>query len=430
MRKILIIVVLLLNISFHEKDFKINLCIGNYASAQCESWLQYMYQYNLLGGGPGPAGAIPPATNTGTTPGWWSSFTSWMGTAGYSIGQLFNGQGTTTFHSPNQYPGFGGSIYPPGYFNQYNNNGGGGGGSSSSSTQTIDCAGVAGGTAKIDACGICSGGSTGADSCNKPLFNDTLKPAKIPCLPGAVARDTLSDYIINYIKDAPITKNARDSAPFRNFETGFSIRRYSNPSGTQYIYQPKDYNSTTGVTQSAVIANLYPAIADFHTHTDTSANGTKILESPSPRDIYTLLDQSVDPYFINKFQRKFVLSGASTAGEFALVVSDTTKVRQFLLSNPEDSVINVNQSSPFANNWKGTESTGFYKKFNDAKDKFRKEGYPENNIETYANVYILETFNLGLKLQQKVDGKFKELSFVEETDPLTNKKHYRIKICD
>lgn len=432
MKKIIALVVLLLNINFNIKEFKINFSTGYKASAQCVTEYGYnysMYQY-FMQGGPPVSAALPPATGSGTTPSWWASFTSWIGiSASSSIGQLFNGQNITTFHTPSQYPGFGGSIYPPGYFNQYNNNNTGGGGSSSTTTGIIDCFGVDGGTAKRDVCGACVGGTTGADSCNKPNTTDTLKPIKIPCAADAVARDTLSDYILDFIKETPIMKNARDSAPFRTFEVGFSISRYSNPAGTAFSYQPKNYNNT-GASQSVSIIHYANAVSDLHVHPDSTSKGVRLVESPSPVDFGGLIENYFDAFFIKKFDRRFIVSGGTFKGEYALVVSDTTKLRQFNLLHPFDSTFNVDTNSPTQGNWKGSTTSGFYKRYIEAYNKFKEEGYPTSMLETYANVYLLKTQNLGIVIEQKINGKFKELSFVEETEPVTNVKHYRIKICD
>jgi hypothetical protein len=39
-------------------------------------------------------------------------------------------------------------------------------------------------------------------------------------------------------------------------------------------------------------------------------------------------------------------------------------------------------------------------------------GYPRELLQTHATVYKLEINDIGVKLQQKVNGQFKELDFV------------------
>jgi hypothetical protein len=366
----------------------------------------------------------------GTTSSWWSNFTSWLGGVATSIGQLFGGPGGTNSTGP--YGGFGGSIYPYGYFNQYpytyTGNGGGGG------TGILDCQGVDGGTAQTDVCGACVGGNTGLTACNAPTTNDTLKPIVVPCDTNAVKRDQKSDLILNFIKDSAITKNARDSAPFRNFEVSFSISKYGTPSGTGSIYIPKYYNRA-GSTQNAGITYNTRSVADVHTHTDTSSAGTKICPSPSPRDYLVLLNNWRDTanYFINDFDTRYIIAGDSVHSEYAYVIEDTLKAHQFFNNHPLDSIIQTNPSLPNINNWRGNINTvgSYLWTFYQAKLLFKAEGYPERLLDTYANVFMLDTLglDLGIKLQQKVDGQFKELKFIKETDPITGKKHYKITIC-
>jgi hypothetical protein len=414
MKKIIIILVLFFNINVVDNSNCINVTIGNISVAQSGY------------GGPNPCDG----GSGGTGFQWWNSFTSWLTSASTWawLGELFNGSGGGG-SSINQYPNFGGSIYPAGYFNQYNTAGGGGGGGSVPPAAT-DCQTVYGGT--LDICGACVGGSTLAVACDASVIADTLKPEKYPCPVDAVARDLKSDTIFNFIKDSAITKNAIDSAPFRNFEVGFTIRQYAQPNcNTCYTYRPGSYN-IAGATQNVTWTNSINSIADAHTHTAKSDSGEVINESPSARDYYGLMTNTVDPYFIRGYRRKFIFSGDSARAIYATVAEDTAKITMFLANNPLDSVIQTNPNLPNVNNWRGdsTKPTSFFNRFEKAVSRFRKEGYPERLLNTYANVYILDQLNLGIKLQTLVNGSFKELKFEKAIDPITGVEHYKIKICE
>jgi hypothetical protein len=417
MKKIIILLILFFNINIVDNSNSLRLNIGNVSIAQP----------NDGNGGPNPCAG---GGGGGASFQWWFNFTNWLtsNTTWSWIGELFSGSGGWGNTSVNQYPNFGGSIYPTGYFNQYNVVGNGGGGTAG--TSGSECSAVYGGM--IDKCGACVGGSTQAIACDAVVLNDTLKPEKYPCPTDAVARDLKSDSIFNSIKDSAITKNAIDSAPFRKFEVGFTIRQYAQPNcSTCYWYKPTNYNSA-GNTQNVSIDNIhYNCIADGHTHTDTSATGTKINPSPSPYDYIALMGLAINPFYTNGFTRRFIFSGDSARSNYATVAHDTAKNRLFLTSNPLDSVIDTNPNSQHVGNWKKdtTKVNSYFNQFQDAVNLFTLEGYPKRLIDTYANVYMLHKLDLGIKLQTLVNGSFKELKFEQTTDS-TNKIHYKIKICE
>jgi hypothetical protein len=414
MRKILIIVVLVLNVNS-----------GNFVNAQVPCPPGYSNYGPTYPGGP-----LPSASGSGTSPSWWSSFTTFLGYFGISVGQLFNQSNPP----PSPLSAAGSSLFGSYYFNQYQpqNNGLGGGSSSSG----VDCFGVVSGTAYEDKCGVCVGGASQLVACDAVLLNDTLKPEKYPCPSDAIARDLKSDHIFNYIKDSSsnsyITKNAIDSAPFRSFEVGYSIRQFAQPfCSTCPTYKPDGYN-VAGATQNVAWGSFNNSIGDAHVHTAKTALGGPVIESPSARDYSEFIKNAIDPSYVKGFTRKYVFSGDSAHSIYAAVVEDTVKIRQFFINNPIDSFIQTNPNLPNVHNWKGdtTNANTFFYEFNYAIEKFRVEGYPTRLLDTYANVYMLDKLKIGIKLQTLVNGSFKELKFEETIDSSTGKKHFKIKICD
>ena len=277
MKKIIITIIFFLNILPSISKKQVGIVIGHKVYAQCTSTTVGYGTYNSSS-----------ASGGGTTSSWWSVFTGWLSGIPSTIGSLF-GNTIPPPHYTGPFGGFGGSIYPYGYFNQNPYNNGGGGGSNNPSG-IVDCQGLDGGTAHIDVCGACVAGYTGLAACNAPTTNDTLKPIKIPCPTDAVARDLRSDSILDFIKDSAITVNARDSAPFRDFEVSFAISKttIAAPTGTTYKYRPRNYNKT-GAAQSAIITYTQSSVADLHVHPDSISSGTKNCQSPSPRDYMVLL---------------------------------------------------------------------------------------------------------------------------------------------
>jgi hypothetical protein len=167
MRKILIIVVLVLNVSLNIEQSTICLDFGTEAIAQACNNTNGMAGY-------GQYNPNNSSSGTGSTPGWWNAITNWFSTFFGNVGQLFNGQNTSPGQPYNSYPGFGGSIYPPGFFNQDQTNGLGGGESQQTPNYTYDCSGTLNGTAGLDSCGTCANGNTGIVPCNTPKYYVTV----------------------------------------------------------------------------------------------------------------------------------------------------------------------------------------------------------------------------------------------------------------
>lgn len=125
------------------------------------------------------------------------------------------------------------------------------------------------------------------------------------------------------------------------------------------------------------------------------------------------------------------MPGDTSMKDFAIIISDSTKAHQFINSNTIDSIINRDIAKPYYNNWRGNDSlpNSLFMRFRNAITNFKNEGYPEEYLETYAAVYMLKNLDMGIRMQQKVNGIFKEINFEEVTDPVTGAKHYKIKIC-
>ena len=471
MKRLLLLLIFFLNIATHISHGKLNISTGNISYAQCPG-----------SGGMVGYGCCTPNSGGGTGPDWWSTFTTWLSNIINGIGEIFNSNGEPNPYPSNSFPGYGISWYIPDLGQPVNGANGGDAsglyvgitpagyyvnGSAASVITNLqpytnavftgtwdpitnpngtfvvtfsgfnfdDCAGVTFGGATTDVCGICSGGSTGIEPCNyiTNSSKDTLKPTKVNCDsidPGRNMRSAKSDEILNFIKDSAATKNALDSAPYRKFEVGLAIDRYANPAGG-FIYRTSNYNKT-GNSNNVHIVNTILSVATLHIHPFEDSAGQKFLESPSPQDMYSLLQKWANDTALlhHQLDRYYVIYGGPSRNEYALVISDSAKAKQFLANHPYNSLIEGNQADPRANNWKGDPNTegSLYFEFLKAIKEFKKEGYPESMKETYANVYMMQTKGLGIKLQQKVNGQFKELNFVKVTDP-SGKVHYRITIC-
>jgi hypothetical protein len=475
MKKNILILIFLFNILPNIHNNQISLSIGNQAYAQ-------IIECPNQGGGNGTTSSW---WNTFTS--WLSNAGTWIGQ------QWNNGGAPSNPNSSNGFPYYlSGGAYIPNYYPNdpnYNPNGGGWGGGPNSTlpfigitadgyymngTQTppapntnpptiiflplsqcdpitnpfcismifpnqYDCAGafMSYNNASLDVCGRCSGGATGIVPCNliSQTPADTLKATKINCDtvasdPNRNSRAAKSTQILDAIKDSAATKNARDSAPFRKFEVGFNITQ-AQPQPGNYTYRPENYNKAGGGRQVVITKNPY-SIAGLHVHPKSDSAGHSGIQSQSPQDYYNILANWNNPYYANhRFDRAYVISGDSARNEFVVVIADTNLVKQFLLNHPFNTVINTNPNSPYKSNWLGDLSMeGTYlNDFYQAGVMFLKEGYPKSLLNTYANVYMLQAKGMGIKLQQKVNGQFKELNFLEKTDPTTGKRHYTITIC-
>jgi hypothetical protein len=474
MKKIIVILIFLFNIlpSFHNNEM--SLSIGSNAHAQQNPW------------GTGCSNNSGPGNLPGNSTSWWSIFTGAIIDAGNWIGQQWSSGGTSSSSSsspwsvwqgtygytanPNAY-GSGGAGYnnvPPtgtGLFTGINPAGYYMNGTLPPPlfntataptwtpavpcdpitnplcitlvfTNVYDCAGqiYTYNNAVLDVCGRCAGGSTNITPCNliTQTLGDTVKATKVDCDTIDTKRNiraTKSTQILDAIKDSAETKNARDSAPFRKFEVGFTITR-AQPQPGIYTYRPRNYEKD-GASQSVSVDIEQRSVAWLHVHPKETSAGVKNVESQSPYDLYDILERWNNPFYINKFERAYVISGDSARNEYAVVIADSAKAKQFLLNHPKSTVINLDTTSKYLANWSGgIDSIGTYLYyFQEANKMFAKEGYPEHLLNTYANVYMLQEFDLGIKLQQKVNGQFKELNFVKETDPVTGLEHFKITIC-
>ncbi|HML57050.1 MAG TPA: hypothetical protein PKA85_01665 [Ferruginibacter sp.] len=251
---------------------------------------------------------------------------------------------------------------------------------------------------------------------------DTLQPLRVPCpdtLATTIRGDTLN-MIWDSIKNSPQMNKMYDSLHIRRYEVGFHASL--NNIG-QYVPGSVRYGTQRNVELGTTLWTIL--WVHFHPEKD-SANHTNV-SGPSPIDLFSLLKNWSDTSLRGRFKYSITISGDADTSTFAIAITDTAKARAFLINYPPDSSVDVGGT----NDWLGDEeeSSTFYGQFIQAYKEFKKAGYPEKDWENYANVYMAHQLNMGITIYKKVDGVFKALNFVEETNS-EGEINYRITICN
>jgi hypothetical protein len=297
-----------------------------------------------------------------------------------------------------------------------------------------DCNGVWAGSAYTGSCGVCMGGSTGITTCMADsLRTDTVKPIKIPCDTAAIKRDTLATKMLDSLDKRPDMKKLRDSV-HANHEAALSA--YDSSGFTTVMpgtYNNGDSNSVSIIPCDTTTGPNHKTItAIVHTHQ------TGIDPIPDCHDLFQFLHTRlllVNNIYYNPFiTHSFIICGDTTI-DLAITIADTVSARTFINIYAYSSCVKLDSSgrNPEWADYKSStfgDTISMRDEFNKAYDLLRKNNYPDQLLNTYAQVYMIERYNMGIKTLMKVDGIMKELSPIITRDPVTGElKNLKINIC-
>ncbi len=327
-----------------------------------------------------------------------------------------------------------------------------------------DCAGVLGGAAYLDSCNICVGGTTGKLPCTRDCNNvlggtayadgchacaggntlivpcDTVKPKPVICDTIAIANSNKTTQIIDSLNTQPrmiVLRNGVHDGVEHAISTFDSAGHYK-------VFKDTALNSTLISSQITIFdtstgPNHKNIVAFAHTHNDYGD------PQPDNGDIYTL---TLARLLVNKkLYRSFIVS-ALAGTDLAIVVTDTSAALLFNNLYPKDSAIYYSDTAIIINpttgdtlrrpvnpTWGnfygifGQDSLSMEKEFENAFNKLRLNHYPEILLRTYAQVYMIQRYNMGVKIMIKINGIFKELSPLIIRDTNNVLQDLKIKIC-
>jgi hypothetical protein len=282
------------------------------------------------------------------------------------------------------------------------------------STCIKDCAGVWGGKADYDGCHDCAGGTTGIVRC------DTVKPVKIICDTLAIKTGArLTNVLDSTALQSTDIQRLKDSALVSNNESGVSIAQ--NLVRNIPVYGVFNFQSGNGNNVNVATSDsIKKIIAGAHSHPKGTSN------TPSPGDLYHLLEGNRSN---NKYFADYIFAFDDSA-QFAITLTDAVLANSFLTAHPRDSTI----EGPPNNNWSTTiinaaSNTTFFDDYMEImRDMYNNQHYPISKIQAYANVRMFEKLNTGVKMFLKENGVFKQLSY-DITIDANGKEHIKIKIC-
>jgi hypothetical protein len=286
--------------------------------------------------------------------------------------------------------------------------------SNSYNCQVVDCAKIANGSEHNDNCGNCAGGSTGIEPCR----DDTTKATVVPCDSVSNNNGQFLTNIINDIKDSPDYKKFKDSAYSGKNESALSIAKDVGSS----TYTTLNFHTSTSamhVDNPYTLPN-HNLTGAGHTHNSSGAI------SPSPGDIYHLLKGYNENH---NFMADFVSSFDSS--DWALMITDTSNVSNFLNTYPEDSLTSNGDWDSTRIAFPGQNMSIRKKYINILSYLYNTKHYPFKYLQAYANVFMLsETFNHNsVKMYRNVEGQYKELNVVLTYDNNGNIIDIKITIC-
>jgi len=265
-----------------------------------------------------------------------------------------------------------------------------------------------------------------------PPMMDSTKPRKDTLQPNAVTdtaaaqRGATLTALLRSVDSTASMKDLRAGVNTRLFEVGFAINKV--PGSDPPVYTDS-YSDKTGTSRNVALAYDQRSAAGVHSHPPKDSAGNKTVDGPSAQDMMATIRAWAGTTTHN-FIADFTISGDSLHhSEHAVVITDTAAARKFWANphNAQDSIID-NGTNGHLNNWAGSvkDKKSLYKQFKNAYDEFKKEGYPIEYCEDYANVYMMQQLNMGIKFYRKVNGVFKELNFTIVN--INGKDHYRITI--
>ncbi len=298
-----------------------------------------------------------------------------------------------------------------------------------------DCNNVWGGSAYPDGCSICAGGNTGIVPC------DTVSVIKVICDTFAIINNNKTTLIIDSL-NTQLKMVALRNNVHADVENGLAAY---DSSGSYKVFNAASTNNTVlsasvPIVDTSTGPNRKNIVATVHTHNDYAD------ALPDNGDIYNLI---FGRHFANKSLFRSYIVSAEAGTDLAIVVTDTMKALQFINLYPQDSAIYYSDTAilinpttgdtirqPLNPSWAnfygnfGQDSISMSDEFNNSVKILRRNHYNEVYLFTYAQVYMLERYNMGVKILVKINGVFKELSPLITRDSINGKLlTLKIKIC-
>lgn len=288
----------------------------------------------------------------------------------------------------------------------------------------IDCFGVPNGTAYIDSCGKCVGGTTGKSPCAKDCAGvwggksyldscnicvDSIR--KQPC--DSIYKK-LGDSLGAYL-DKPQFKDSLDK-----FKQGFSTDTLEKAISLGVDSTTGQYKAT-GIRFSAATAavNLINTWWGIQVQTMTHFHPASAYYCFSAGDFYSLKNTFNHPLL--KQIRSHFAFGADTS-TFIMAIEDSTLYANYLSAYPIDSIMDAVHSFD--------SSRAIGQDFNRVKDFFWTSTGNDDDAFTQATAFIMSKYNTGLVMYRRkpTETKFTKINTRETIDAAGNKT-YAIANC-
>lgn len=282
---------------------------------------------------------------------------------------------------------------------------------------------------------------------NQPIKKDSL-PKMIDCQDTIKKLDSILTVLWDSINKLPVTQQCRDSAYYGNHEFGFTTYDSSG-------YTKTFSSSINGGVNFVAIQVLDTTSGPNHKNINsmTHCHNVGIDAMPEPVDLFNFMRRKLTctkPSLCNPniYNQNFFICG-DTIVDLALQLTDSMSAVIFFSKyfyNPDSSKAKLDSAVSFDTLQDGTLNprwsstfTGFFGSdtislgddFDDAVRKLSEAGYSEKLLLTYAQVYMLESRNAGVRIKQFINGKFRQLSCEFTRNQLTGKlETLTIKICN
>ena len=269
-------------------------------------------------------------------------------------------------------------------------------------------------------------------SAHPPVKKDSM-PTVIDCAADVKKMDSIITAYLASVEPTPEMQNIRANVHGPN-ELSLSIY---DSSGQGKVMTGSTFtgNSTAVNMMFKDSTNTNKIRAVLHNHTDSAD------ANPDCGDLYNLLYSRLYPSIKTKnpyIQYSFIPAGDINT-DLALSFDDTSSAQMFInLYQKQDAIhfdIDSSTTPPTKTNptWADYKQSGdkksMKKEFKQAYEKLKNKHYPEKLLNTFAQVYMLEKYGVGVKILMKVNGQFKQLSTDFTTKSNGTLKDIIIKIC-
>ena len=242
---------------------------------------------------------------------------------------------------------------------------------------------------------------------------DTAQPQKIQEDSAAHVHDSSATAILDSLNKLPEMQKLRDSV-LGKYE--HALTAYDS-SGNYRTFHTKDtlleglHSIVIGFDKDTG-ANHKDIAVWAHTHTDS---GDAL---PDAHDLYQFLKAYILYRQGNRshLQASFIIAG-DTAVDLAIIIEDRDSANAFYTRYPDGSTIawdHLPDGTKYDPKWAKFKAPGdkysMRQEFDRAVKKLRDHHYPKKLLWTYAQVYMMARYNVGLKILMKVDGVMRELS--------------------